>query len=59
MIEITREEFEKMIAKHIVPAINKAQDEAEEKYGIRFEVEIDWHITKGQFKDLPTEGYGA
>lgn len=48
---VKRTEFEKELMKHIIPAIGHAQDVIEAKWGFRFEVNIDWHVTEGKFED--------
>jgi len=48
---VKRAEFEKELMKHIVPAVTHAQDVIEAKWGFRFEVNMDWHVTKGKFED--------
>lgn len=56
---VRRAEFEKMIASWAGRGIQQAQDEAWKRYKIRFEAEIVWHITCGEFEDEPPETKGG
>jgi len=55
---VKRAEFERELISIVAPAINRAQDVLEAKYGVRFEVNVDWHLTKGKFEDEPPKGSG-
>jgi len=54
---VKRAEFEKELMKHLVPAINHAQDVIKAKYGVRFEIVVDWKLGKGfRFEDEADRG---
>lgn len=55
---VKRDEFEKELIEMVAPAVTHAQDIMKEKYGFRFEIKIDWHLTKGSFEDEPTHDEG-
>ena len=60
---VSREEFEKQIMAPIVAGVGEAQRLALQKYGFRFEVQIDWALTEGKFDDEapaePSGGFGG
>ena len=51
---VKRAKFEKELINLVAPALTHAQDVMETKYGFRFEIQVDWHLTKGKFEDEPT-----
>ena len=53
---VKRKELEQLLVSIIAPAVMKAQDEIQKKWGFKMEVNIDWHLTKGRLDDDIPEG---
>lgn len=59
---VKRAEFERALMEYIVPAVNKAQDDLERRFGVKFAIQIDWNLAKGyHFEDeTPSQdGFGG
>lgn len=56
---VKRNTFEKELLAIIVPAVGHAQDVMASKYGVKFEIQVDWQLTTGHFEDEEKAGVGG
>ena len=60
MKAVKRTEVEKAVVEYLIPAVNKAKNEIEQKLGIKMEVSVDWWLGKEYcFEDETRRGIGG